>query len=150
MVNLKKVVEKARGGKNIKTSSTSMEGSKFAVLCEETVEDTIVESTETFSGLHEQVPTKITLAKILNRKVLREKKNPQPITDNRTTTIDVEDIEDSKSFWFDLPSGKKCYMMSVKELYIKDADIIFAWVILIAYSLNKVLGGGRSCRFVPF
>ncbi|KAI9181258.1 hypothetical protein LWI28_013048 [Acer negundo] len=31
------------------------------------------------------------------------------------------------SFWFDLPSGKKCYMISARELYIEDADNTYGW-----------------------
>ncbi|TXG71833.1 hypothetical protein EZV62_000412 [Acer yangbiense] len=31
------------------------------------------------------------------------------------------------SFWFDLPSGKKCYMISARELNIQNSDCIYAW-----------------------
>ncbi|KAK0586854.1 hypothetical protein LWI29_013464 [Acer saccharum] len=31
------------------------------------------------------------------------------------------------SFWFDLPSGKKCYMISARELNIDDGDDIYSW-----------------------
>ncbi|KAK2650781.1 hypothetical protein Ddye_018270 [Dipteronia dyeriana] len=33
----------------------------------------------------------------------------------------------SLSFWLDHESGKKCYMISARELIIKDSDIIYAW-----------------------
>ncbi|TXG62526.1 hypothetical protein EZV62_009520 [Acer yangbiense] len=32
-----------------------------------------------------------------------------------------------QSFWFDLPSGKKCYMISARELYIEDGDNTYDW-----------------------
>ncbi|KAK0580259.1 hypothetical protein LWI29_000049 [Acer saccharum] len=31
------------------------------------------------------------------------------------------------SFWFDLPSGKNCYMISPRELYIQDGDNNLCW-----------------------
>ncbi|KAK0580720.1 hypothetical protein LWI29_005472 [Acer saccharum] len=31
------------------------------------------------------------------------------------------------SFWFDLPSGKNCYMISARELYIEDGDDTYDW-----------------------
>ncbi|KAK0580920.1 hypothetical protein LWI29_007750 [Acer saccharum] len=32
------------------------------------------------------------------------------------------------SFWLDLPSGKKCYMISARELYIENGDSTLYWV----------------------
>ncbi|TXG62850.1 hypothetical protein EZV62_009844 [Acer yangbiense] len=31
------------------------------------------------------------------------------------------------SFWFDLPSGKNCYMISPREFYIQDGDCNLDW-----------------------
>ncbi|KAK0580663.1 hypothetical protein LWI29_004798 [Acer saccharum] len=52
------------------------------------------------------------------------------------------------SFWFDLPSGKKCYMISARELYIEDADSILDWCWFSIPDANtKHHLGIPDCRF---
>ncbi|TXG62946.1 hypothetical protein EZV62_009940 [Acer yangbiense] len=52
------------------------------------------------------------------------------------------------SFWFDLPSRKKCYMISARELYIEDADSIIDWRWFSIPDANaKYHLGIPDCRF---
>ncbi|KAK0583170.1 hypothetical protein LWI29_034242 [Acer saccharum] len=42
------------------------------------------------------------------------------------------------SFWFDLPSGKKCYMISHRELNIVDGDDIYDWFPEVVRRVNMI------------
>ncbi|KAK1561011.1 hypothetical protein Q3G72_033406 [Acer saccharum] len=54
------------------------------------------------------------------------------------------------SFWFDLSSGKKCYMIPPRELNISDVDCIYSWgwfSIPDADAYRKRRFGIPDCRF---
>ncbi|TXG46883.1 hypothetical protein EZV62_026177 [Acer yangbiense] len=51
---------------------------------------------------------------------------PSPCTYSDTPKNNRGSSYKSKCFWFDLPSGKKCYMISARELNIR--DLMWRWI----------------------